>query len=177
VAALPAAPATVAAFLGAAAARLSAGARSFSAFATLAGLYGRSARGVIAGNHSDRHICQYGRLAVELVARLPRSTRVTIAARPASTEGVIVLAAGALARRLGRPHAHGMFVVDEATAAAIRAALQQGGELSAVVELRRHFPLITDNAEARRCVRTIAGWKPLPPAKPKRARRAKPRED
>jgi hypothetical protein len=46
-----------------------------------------------------------------------------------------------------------MFVIDEATAAAIRAALQQGGELSAVVELRRHFPLITDNAEARRCVR------------------------
>ena len=70
-----------------------------------------------------------------------------------------------------------MFVVDEATAAAIRAALQQGGELSAVVELRRHFPLITDNAEARRCVRTIANWKPLPPAKPKRVRRPKQRDD
>jgi hypothetical protein len=69
-----------------------------------------------------------------------------------------------------------MFVVDEATAAAIRAALQQGGELSAVVELRRHFPLITDNTEARRCVRTIAGWRPLPQAKPKRVRRAKPRD-
>jgi hypothetical protein len=66
-----------------------------------------------------------------------------------------------------------MFVVDEATAAVIRAALQQGGELSALVELRRHFPLITDNAEARRCVRTIAGWKPLPLAKPKRVRRSK----
>jgi len=49
--------------------------------------------------------------------------------------------AGALARRFGRSHDHGMFVVDEATAAAIRAALQQGGELSAVIELRRHFPL------------------------------------
>jgi len=70
-----------------------------------------------------------------------------------------------------------MFAVDEATAAAIRAALQQGGELSAVVELRRHFPLITDNAEARRCVRTIASWKPLPPAKPARQRRPKPRDD
>jgi hypothetical protein len=69
-----------------------------------------------------------------------------------------------------------MFVVDEATAAAIRAALQQGGELSAVIELRRHLPLITDNAEARRCVRTIAGWKPLPPVKPARGRRTKPRE-
>jgi hypothetical protein len=65
-----------------------------------------------------------------------------------------------------------MFVVDEAAATAIRSALQQGGELSAVVELRRHFPLITDNAEARGCVRTIANWKPLPTAKPKRARRA-----
>ena len=60
-----------------------------------------------------------------------------------------------------------MFVVDEAAATASRTALQQGGELSAVIELRRHFPLITDNAEARRCVRTIAGWKPLPPIKPK----------
>jgi hypothetical protein len=69
-----------------------------------------------------------------------------------------------------------MFVIDEATAAAIRTALQQGGELSAVVELRRHFPLITDNVEARRCVPTIAGWKPLPPDKPKQARRAKPRK-
>ena len=45
-------------------------------------------------------------------------------------------AADALARSPGRPHADRMFVVDEATAAAIRAALQQGGELSAVVELR-----------------------------------------
>jgi hypothetical protein len=45
-----------------------------------------------------------------------------------------------------------MFAVDDAAAAAIRNALRQGGELSAVVELRRCFPLITDNAEARRCV-------------------------
>jgi len=55
-----------------------------------------------------------------------------------------------------------MFSVDEVTAA-IRAAFDSGGELSAVVELRRHFPLITDNEQARDCVRTIAGWKPLPP--------------
>jgi hypothetical protein len=32
-----------------------------------------------------------------------------------------------------------MFVVDEETAAAIRSAQDRGGELSAVVELRRHF--------------------------------------
>jgi hypothetical protein len=41
----------------------------------------------------------------------------------------------------------------------------------AVVELRRHFPLIEDNEQARACVRTIAGWKPLP-AKPPRTRRS-----
>jgi hypothetical protein len=55
-----------------------------------------------------------------------------------------------------------MFVVSEAEAAAIRAAFDQRGELSAAVELRRLFPVITDNALARECARTIAGWKPLP---------------
>ncbi len=56
----------------------------------------------------------------------------------------------------------GMFVVTEAEATAIRTAFDQGGELSAAVELRRLFPGITDNVQARECVRTIAGWKPLP---------------
>jgi hypothetical protein len=65
-----------------------------------------------------------------------------------------------------------MFAVDEATAEAIRTAMRDGGELSAVVELRRHFPLITDNEQARRCVRTIAEWKPLPP-RPPRSRRTR----
>jgi hypothetical protein len=51
-----------------------------------------------------------------------------------------------------------MFVVTEAEAAAIRAVYEQRGEFSAAVELRRLFPGITDNAEAR----TIAAWKPLP---------------
>ena len=54
-----------------------------------------------------------------------------------------------------------MFTVDEPTAEAIRRAVEDGGELAGVVELRRHFPLITDNASARRCVRVIAGWTPL----------------
>jgi len=67
-----------------------------------------------------------------------------------------------------------MFAVDEQTAEAIRRAFNESGELAAVVELRRHFPLIQDNEQARACVRTIAGWKPLPP-KPPRARR--PRRD
>jgi len=55
-----------------------------------------------------------------------------------------------------------MFVVTEADAAAIRAVFDQEGELSAAIELRRRFPGITDNAKARACARTIAGWKPLP---------------
>ena len=55
-----------------------------------------------------------------------------------------------------------MFVVTEADAAAIRAAFDQGGEFAAAVELRRLFPGVTDNAEARECARTIAGRKPLP---------------
>jgi hypothetical protein len=64
-----------------------------------------------------------------------------------------------------------MFAVDEPTAEAIRRAFHDSGELSAVVELRRYFPLIRDNEQARACVRTIAGWKPLPPT-PVRAGRS-----
>jgi hypothetical protein len=55
-----------------------------------------------------------------------------------------------------------MFMVDEETAGAIRRAWHEGGELSAVVELRRHFPLITDGASARRCVHAIVGWERRP---------------
>ena len=61
-----------------------------------------------------------------------------------------------------RSHAPSMFTVTEAEAAAIRAAFDRGGELSAAVELRRLFPGVTDNAQARECARIIAGWKPLP---------------
>jgi hypothetical protein len=55
-----------------------------------------------------------------------------------------------------------MFLVDEVAADAIRRALDEGGEWSAVVELRRHYPAITDNTKARMCVRIIAGWRPIP---------------
>ena len=54
-----------------------------------------------------------------------------------------------------------MFSVTEADAAAIRAVFDQEGELSAAIELRRRFPGVTDNAKARACARSIAGWKPL----------------
>ena len=55
-----------------------------------------------------------------------------------------------------------MFCVSEAEAAAIRTAYEQGGELSAAIELRRLFPGITDNAKARECARAIASWTPVP---------------
>ena len=51
-----------------------------------------------------------------------------------------------------------MFVVDEAAAAAIRRAWEAGGEPAGVAGPRRHFPLISDNAQARRRVRAIVGW-------------------
>jgi hypothetical protein len=55
-----------------------------------------------------------------------------------------------------------MFSVSEAEAAAIRNVFEQQSELCAAIELRRVFPLITDNEKAREFARTIAGWKPLP---------------
>ena len=67
-----------------------------------------------------------------------------------------------LAGRSWPSHAAGMFAVIEAEAAAIRAAFDQGGELAADVEVRRLFPSVADNAEARECARTIAAWTPLP---------------
>ena len=63
-----------------------------------------------------------------------------------------------------------MFAVDEETAAAIRRAFNEDGEFSAVVELRRHYPAITDNTKARLCVRIIASWQPIP-VLPKKGRR------
>ena len=44
----------------------------------------------------------------------------------------------------------------------LRLLYEQRGEFAAAIELRQRFPVITDNAQARACVRTIAGWKPLP---------------
>jgi len=64
-----------------------------------------------------------------------------------------------------------MFVVDTAAADAIYQAFNEDGELAAIVELRRHFPLITNNEHARTCVHTIAGWQPI--ALPLSLRRAK----
>jgi hypothetical protein len=52
--------------------------------------------------------------------------------------------------------------VNEAEAAAIRTAYEQGGDLAAAVELRRLFPGLANNENTRICARTIAGWKPIP---------------
>ncbi len=78
--------------------------------------------------------------------------------------------------RVRLAHPSVMFVVTEADAIAIRAAFYQEGELSAAIELRRRFPGITDNAQARACARTIAGWMP-PPAPPCSVTRLRPDPD
>jgi len=54
-----------------------------------------------------------------------------------------------------------MFAITEAEPAAIRAAFEQRGELSAVVELRRLFPCHRQRAGAGVRPRH-RGWKPLP---------------
>jgi hypothetical protein len=59
-----------------------------------------------------------------------------------------------------------MFAVSEDEAATIRAAYHQGGDVAAAAELRRLFPLLANNAHARQCARTIAGWVPLPAVRP-----------
>jgi hypothetical protein len=46
-----------------------------------------------------------------------------------------------------------MFVVTEADADAIRAVYEQRCEFAAAVDLRRRFPGIADNAQARECAR------------------------
>ena len=52
-----------------------------------------------------------------------------------------------------------MFMVTEADATAIQEAFDRAGELAAAVELKRRFKGITDNETARRCVRSIVGWR------------------
>ena len=72
-------------------------------------------------------------------------------------------------------HMSSVFIITEEDAAAIRAAFDQDGELSAATELRRRFPGIADNAHARACVRRIAGWS-APPASSRPAARIRPKK-
>jgi hypothetical protein len=69
-----------------------------------------------------------------------------------------------------------MFIVTEEDAAAVRKTFEQEGELSAAIELRRRFPGIADNARARECARSIAGWSQLP-TRPAKVVRLRPRKD
>ena len=57
-----------------------------------------------------------------------------------------------------------MFMVTEADATAIQETYDRASELAAVVELRQRFRGITDNKQARRCVRSIVGWRTPPEA-------------
>ena len=52
-----------------------------------------------------------------------------------------------------------MFMVTADDATAIQEAYDRAGELAAVVELKQRFKGITDNEQARRCVRSIVGWR------------------
>ena len=70
-----------------------------------------------------------------------------------------------LARALALRHGEGMIAVTEREAAGLRAVFYEAGELSAAVELRRLYPGIGTLAQARMCVRTIAGWV-APPVTP-----------
>lgn len=99
----------------------------------------------------------------------------------ASTRSRRVMGRSCLARKNSRPlivqpwttrrlratwqasHVSPVFIITGNEAAAIRAAFERNGELSAAIELRRRFPGISDNAHARACVRSIAGWS-APPA-------------
>ena len=67
-----------------------------------------------------------------------------------------------------------MFVVTEADAAAIRAAFERDGEFAAAVELRRRFPGITNNVQAREQARVIAGWKQIEVTPSKRVTQLRP---
>ena len=68
-----------------------------------------------------------------------------------------------------------MCVVTEAETAAIRAVFERHGAFAATVDLRRLFPDLIDNAQARECARAIAGWRSLPvpwrPARPRPGKR------
>lgn len=59
-----------------------------------------------------------------------------------------------------------MFSTSDKDIAAIQAAFERGGESSATIELRRIFPGIPNNAEARTIALTIVGWSLMSKAPP-----------
>src|SRR5450755_2385906 len=99
---------------------------------------------------------------IDLQGMTPAKPEVGALARATRLQASEAVICPSLVRPRPRSHALDMFVVSEAAATAIRTAFDQGGEFAAAVELRRLFPGVTDNAEARECARAIAAWKPLP---------------
>ena len=81
---------------------------------------------------------------------------------------LVMAAPRCVAGRGAHTHHPAMFSVTKAEAIAIRDAFHQRGELSAVIELRRLFPGVTDNRQARECVRMIADWRLSEPDQPRR---------
>jgi hypothetical protein len=59
-----------------------------------------------------------------------------------------------------------MFSILDKDIAAIQAAFECGGELSAAIEVRRIFPGIPDYAEARRIALIVAGWRSMSETRP-----------
>ena len=109
-------------------------------------------------------------------AGMARTSALCVGSTTLSPSGTHDASTSALASRGAHRHVLGMFVITEADAAAIRAVFNQEGELSAAIELRRRFPGLTDNAKARACARTIAGWTPLP-TRLSTVTRLRPRKD
>ena len=77
---------------------------------------------------------------IDLQGMTPAKPEVGALARATRRQAVAAVICPALVRPRPCSHAPEMFVVSEAEATAIRAAFDQGGELSAAVELRRLFP-------------------------------------
>ena len=75
--------------------------------------------------------------------------------------GEYLLAGGAIAGHNASTHARAMFAPHRRRRRCDPGRVRAAWRLSAVVELRRLFPGVTDNRQARECVRTIAGWQPL----------------
>jgi hypothetical protein len=116
----------------------------------------------------------YRTLSGPLPRVLPGSSSLEMASNAATALAAKTKASKAWTQIMERPlRFRGRPRQADPLAAAIRVVYQQRGELSAATELRRRFPGISDNVQARECARTIAGWKPLRLPKPPRVRRVR----
>src|SRR5690242_6432357 len=91
--------------------------------------------------HASEAFCVSGSVAFGDVPAQYRASRAKWARHDANR----------LADSQAQSHGFRMFMVSKAEAAAIRRAYEEDGEFAAAVELRRYFPGIADNANARLC--------------------------